>query len=716
MPLKLSDERLETFWAKAQAAKRAFSETRTESGAATVSRKDRVERDRCLLRGDHYNPALYPNGNPFREFIEVPIGLIGSNAQIVIANLLHSLPQFTVEPKAQGYVDEETGQEIAFDPETKKRLPLLLERWLTQYYVSSGAQTAFRNVLLDGLAGGGVGILHASWYEGDDDPTLPMDPSEAARLQELAQTPGVRARDLRPAYTVAGRGPVALYVSPHDFLVDPQATWDRIEEAAFMGRMFPMPKERIERVFPEWAKRNNLDRVIQDGVEFNTNPIRQHVDSEDNPEDVLVFDLWFKSVYIERDFTQEDAEGNIEQYPGGYEYPVRVVWAQDRPLDPLRVELWPLDYRNDRDERLYPFLFIIPNPQPDSFWGQSDAELQEAMQRLMNFALSALVTHAKSYAKTRHTYTQNALTDEGYRTLLHGGPDSFVECTPNAGENPIRPVERIPPDPSILQVMETAKRFMDVISGVDEPSQGITAQGEQTATEANLLASKSSSRMALKQADYEGLVETLAGMFYQAMVKYGLIGDKIRLTLPQAQGGTGEPEDVEIGPEHLVPAKVTVETGSTMAANKQQKINNTLAFTQTAAQMGALQPMNPAGFYDSQVLLDRLAALMDVDDGSGALRDISKYEQQMMMAQQMQQQQAMMAQQQQQQDQEAGRAHEMALAQVKTGQGQPPAEEPLPDPNEDPQATYAALTPEERDQLHERVLQGLNGQNGGPSA
>jgi hypothetical protein len=507
-------------------------------------------RGETLLKNAERNLDYYLGNQwkylPTSSLEPVTVNWIGNGIFRKFANLAFKPPKFSVTPVYSGesLVEEILGGELANEvvPDDTE-LRSVIAAAVEVLFEASGGWMACKAALLDRYIFG-VGIVYTTW---DDN-----------------------------------NGPIAIRVSPFDFLWDPQRAWHDWGRGRFVARTFKMYLDEVK-AMPNWSNTRKLQPSV--ASDWGWNPFSQ---SRTKPEhgEITLLEAWFKNVQVGRDKGRN----------------VRIIWAVSQPDKPLLVEDWPFELTNENGVLEFPFYLIVGHPVPERFAPLGDVDVTKDQQDELN--------QLRSYSKFRalltlKLYTRvGVLSKEALNALQSPVIGEVVQGNADAAANPIQFLPGPPYNIDIMTASQDVVRDIAVLQGVDDAMRGIQSPRRQTATEAQLMAVRSSTLAAYEQTTFETLIEDVAEALWQIAVKFGHVGYEVR---PET-GGINK-----VGLEHLIPSKIDVVSGSSRAENKIEQQQNLVQFATFVAQTGLLKtPANPAGMIDARWLIKQFADKFDL--------------------------------------------------------------------------------------------------------
>ena len=644
MAVNLPDAMLYKLWRMVEVSRERWA----------VFPKNRFDRNLDLYKGAHWKyypedeigpaPLYEPSG-----LKEVTVNYTAAGIEIKWAGDTAQDPKFEASPKITN---------APMDPMTRA----LLSEVVTQDFVgASGGWKAAQAIRLD-YAVFGIGIGMTCLRRGEEEPIPPqpgehdaIDAANQAAMDMLAGMmgsgavfgPAVQPLKIGDLFEVVGEGPMSFRISPYDFIIDPHIAWDNWQDARFVGRTYVEPVEVVQ-ADPRFKNTDGLVgvRLMAQTQNYILDPVAQTASQQEKEAYAILADVWFRQVEIQRPFRFHGV-----RYPPGL-YPVRIVWAVERPNVPLLVELWPYDIRDDRRRRQYPFHLIVNRPVPGQLVGQGDPEIGEHQQRELNLARSQELTHGDQI-RAKFMVRKGSIDDEARMALENNTIGVVVELNQEPASQPILPLPRPELPADIHQSADHAQEDLSALTGVDDAARGTPMPGDQTATEARLIAAKSASRAAKDAQKFEELLTEMAAFQWSVRCEYGITGDEVRVRTPRVGMDGGGMNVMILGEEHLVPVNISLLTGSTRIQDKQLKLERIERFAALAEQLQQVfGPMNPGGVVNPLQLLELHAEAGDFTDNLEPLFDTSDLRQ--MLIEQQQQQMALQAQAQQQALAQAG--------------------------------------------------------------
>jgi ribosomal protein L12E/L44/L45/RPP1/RPP2 len=545
--------------------------------------------------------------------------------RVSVATLTHQLPAISVRTTQPDDPIEEA----------------LIAEVLRVDLEESGAWDACREVRLDvGLYG--IGALFLSWDPGRDDDPLADDavPSgeqmvaeyqdqlAQSQMAEMVQGMGGVPEPLQPpppaepvVVRVAGEGPRARAISPWDLYLDPRTSWATYQRGRWMGRSYSLSPQEIGQLGLPRDVEEKLLASAEDGeegsraVDVRDPALRgQAVEGDQR---IPLLEVWFRDLPVD-----------------GRNQNVVCLWSPSAPEEPLLIEPWPYTLRNQSGFPLYPYFCLWGGKVPRSLRGISVAELAEPQQREINLLRSLQLTAA--WQARQRFATRGKLTEEQREAWEGEGIGNLIE---ELG-TPIEPVVQPPLDAGVYAVVEAATRDLNAHTGVTAPALGIDTPGDPTATEVRYNAGQGSVRAADDQREWEEyLVDVLRGL-WALRCDLGKYGDRLyRLQAPpninridpasglETEVPKGETLFEPLRKDHLKPADVTIEAGSTMLRDTEREVQGLIEAGTAAANLGLLAtPMQPLGVLNGEAWLRQIFARLHIQDLE-ELFDVSEYAQ-----------------------------------------------------------------------------------------
>lgn len=574
------------------------------------------DRNLSLFRGNHWGDVDDRTGFEYAYdsggMREVTINWTRDSCDILFSNRTAQDPKFSAVP-----VEDED------DP----TLGAVIGHFITKK--ANGAwriKEASESATLDSIVFG-TAISFSGWKPGRDrmEPKSPeVDPS--ATDEGASDTAKIE-----------GQGPVASRVSPYNFLIDPEVHWDNIGEAEFMGQVTVKIDTSINPARSTAGEGGDGRFMSKDAIykggrtvdrlhDFILDPgLKALMSQEGELRFVVRMDTWWKSVEIKRAFTCVE-DGVSVNYPAGF-YPVRIVWDMANEAEPLLVELWPYELRDEDDDLFYPFTVVNENPQPGSVWGRGIPDLVESQQLALNDVESARVGRALKI-REKWVAQKGTLGQEGITALQSTEDGVVVEVNSMNPATAITPLIR----PNVVMEWQEAssnlKEGMNFTTGVNDAARGAALPGDQTATEARLIAQQSTGRSAKASLRVEDHAVRLAMNCWSLQCQFRLTGEHIRYSDPNTPGPSRR---VQIDLHHLAPVKLSMSTGASRISEAQQKMERIEKFIQIAMGMLAFwSPMNPTGYLDPEFLMREYVTLSDFTSTPEKLFDVEILKQKMM--------------------------------------------------------------------------------------
>jgi hypothetical protein len=578
----------------------------------------------------------------------------------------------------------------------ERELPLILSERVTQVFHRSGAWETARAVLLDKRVFG-IGISMVGIGEGEEQPLSKSDQKfYAEQMKAMAELRGVDSASLEWPQWTKGEGSICLRVSPYDFIIDPNVDAFSLDKAAFMGRFYMVEKDAAERDdrFENNQGLPNLSTTKTANEEMVLDPaMRDREISEEHPMTMLC-EVWFRRVKLKNGFT--DADGNRQ--PGGY-YPLVVTWAAGRTDKPLRVTLWPYDLEDDRGKRKYPFDVMVNLEVPGKLRGLSDCEIIESQQLALNRGEAITLTYADRVARQKLLTFKGAMDLEA-RDRVDGPEVGAIAEVEQKGQPLSETLIAVPVPPlqgEVPLLVQTTRENINRQSGVNEMAQGEGVQGDKTLGEVQIIANQSGARAAKEDAEFEAYLISTTDKLWQLECQFKYTGSRVKISLPPGPQGGGEPREVRIGDEHLLPAEISVVTGSSKLRNDREEVQSLSTALQILNGMGELQTVaNPQGRVSALPLLTKLLQKLKVDTGDPALWDTDALKQKLAQEQMAQMQQmAAMA------PQAATLGGPQGALPASSGEGTPGPSPSAPSPEED----------QSQQNLVRQMLQAIDRQN-----
>lgn len=637
--ISMTPKEIEARWGEFKHARKAV----TDAQDGRMSYADRWARNLDLYEGRHWDTFAASGlreiaANFTRMFVDTKV-----------AALTFQPPKYDVKPTPQ------TGQPM--DP----LVAIKLSEFMNRDIVNSGGWDSAQASLSDKYLYG-TGIALCGWQYGMEVPVEESHEDLLAQIEyERALAEGqasfnqmgmlVEPPAVTQQWKLVGDGSSCIQVSPFDFFIDPFAKWHNWRrKARYMGRIFIKGLEELReaKVFNVADDIRGMKTLRDGGGDFLIDPSLQDIpDNADNPAVPLV-EIWYRRLRV-RSFRGADGRN----MPAG-EYPVKIVWALEKPDKPLQVEVWPYQYTDDRGLPDYPFDICFNAVASNRFFGMGDPELIEEQQRELNHARSADLTRAHNAAFFGYWMNQKAAIPGPNGTVAKLEKQETGKVVFGNGDKP--PDVIAPPAADVANSMSAvnAKQDMNVLSAVDEMAQGTTDTPNKTATEAQLISQKSSARGKREEQEWEEFLAGVGRKLLQANIQYKKTDIFVQVSLPrhvQSQMGLQGAAAVQgvqslpIEPYELVPSQVDVVTGSTRLGNRNEDIQGIQMLLATAHPLGyvsSIQNPNPEGI-NPRPLLEKLVSIVEAGDMQ-EIFDVSDILQQSAGWQQFQQFQAMIQQ------------------------------------------------------------------------
>lgn len=582
----------------AMALKKALGkETTDRLWKAVKNSRERVQtaykplwdRSLAVYSGNYFFHAadpLFRVGHDIGDTDWVTVNWTAAGIQIKFCGDTAVPPRFTVSPR-----------DGMSDPHVR---PILSEFFNRRFNGASGNWTAAQAAKLDALVFG-TGVVMNGWHEGAP-AAVPVD-AVSTREQDLHQEmlggiadafPDIEdAQDQIPSleelYNVSGSGAVGFRVSTYDFIIPEEARWDTFQGARFCGRTYLQSRDRLEeagydlggvRGMSEWQTDMggfNLDPAVQDAL---MGPRMGGV--EDTPRLVCMVEVYFREVRVAKDFTVDD-DGVRRTYRKGI-HNLKVLWAAERPDDPLDVTLWPYSIEDEYGEQQFPYTVLVNREVPGIFYGQGDVQIAEEQQRVLNITHSLTVDHLTK-VKEKYMVQEGELSPEGIEALESMNTREVVQTKSHPSSGPIEPVPRSQVTFEFQQAMDQEREALNAVTGVSDAARGNAIPGAATATEAQLVNALSSGRSAKDAEKFEKFLCEIGEKWWAVFCQFNDRDQTVKVRMPEPDGSPASVSMRILGRELQVPVDITLTTGATRLQDQTQRLERKerfLAFAQGA--------------------------------------------------------------------------------------------------------------------------------------
>lgn len=379
-----------------------------------------------------------------------------------------------------------------------------------------------------------------------------------------------------------------------------------------------MPVGEVRNMFPDMADQIKPDELdSEDDSSFHD---RHEI--EMNQKFVTVYEHWMRDSTIE-EYEQENQNGEKKKkkrkkYPNG-----RIVWYTKNGT---KLSDKPSPFRHGRP----PYVSIVNYMVPFRYWGISEGDQIENLNREFNVRLQQIVEHLRNYTNVVYLVSKELKISEYKikKAIAEGDHALLVNLDSSMGQKLHDMVYQLPyPNvpPGIEQLLAIIPSYIEELTGVTDISKGIVGKRErQSASEVSVLIESSHTRVRQRVRNLEHGIKRLLILVIELMqqyysepqhffnkkdnqIEYGMVTndrdvmlDEMRppseLYQAQEQGIELAPEDQQLlddyhelvnhfkgDTEIYVDFEVQVETNSTLPMDKQSLANLALRLFESGA-------------------------------------------------------------------------------------------------------------------------------------
>lgn len=327
---------------------------------------------------------------------------------------------------------------------------------------------------------------------------------------------------------------VVKSINPKNIFVNKEAV-DFDKDCTYVIERQYLPIAWLKCRFPEKAGMITADASKEDGSEPNPNdievvaPINQvqpgvlstnNINESDCRETVEVWECWLDSTEFETTTNEDGTLSTSKKYPHG-----KLVTYLPNQKMVLQESKNP--YKHGKK----PYVRFIDTVMPHSFWGESIVESLMGNQNNVNLVLSNLLSYFKLMGNPIWFVEEGSGVDPNDIT---NDTALVLEVT----EGKMGSVRRdIPPamQPGIIELYSTMLRNGEIISGVNETTQGRKPVGVTAAAAIDSLQEASQTRIRLKERNMQTSLVKMGSMMVELMMQFYNTPRVIRVAGPEGQ-------------------------------------------------------------------------------------------------------------------------------------------------------------------------------------
>jgi hypothetical protein len=451
---------------------------RIQLSIKTADRKTWAERAKVmreLYQGIYWPGQSNPSMDPFEREHRVTVNLAQINADIIIASIAYSDPEFQVVPQEPGAVANVGYQKMA----------------LTKVWNEINGLHAERRRLKDGVIYG-MGVNFVGWRFEEENaepregkrpdflpPEGPLPTLIGADMSLTAPPPEPTVEETLDNVDVVYDNPTIRRVAPFRFFVDPDHDdLDDLRDAKYCLEELLISEQAVKGN-RDWHNTSDLhgdSRVVLDDEERQK---RGKTNSEEKF--IKLYSYWQK-------------EGRRH-----------LIFADGQWDKPLLDEEWPYRFQT------YPYTVFVFRVVPDEQLPQGAIEPAETSIRTYNLYRTLQLRHDEKMARAPMGYDTQKLTDKGLSAMKSDTTGAMVECNGNFNEA-VGPIIMAPLPQDFYITQNGIKEDGNTAMAVNDYLKGAPDTTRRTLGEVNATVALSAARAQLTQRDYERACEKDANM------------------------------------------------------------------------------------------------------------------------------------------------------------------------------------------------------------
>lgn len=301
-------------------------------------------------------------------------------------------------------------------------------------------------------------------------------------------------------------------VDPNELVIPPGYTdeW----KMPWLCHRRRMPLGETKKMFPDMAKDIKPDEYESS----EDSGIHDRHDIEMNEKFVTVYELWMRDSSIE-EYEEQDDEGNPvkkerQKYPNG-----RIVWFTKGGV---KLSDKPSPFAHGRP----PYVSIANYLVPFKYWGISEGDQIENLNREFNARLQQIVEHLRNYTNVVYLVSKELKVSEYKikKAIAEGDHALLVNLDANMGQKLQDMIHQLPyPNvpPGIEQLIAIIPTYIEELTGVTDITKGQVGKRErQSASEVSVLIESSHTRVRQRVRNLEIGIKRLLILIVELMQQY----------------------------------------------------------------------------------------------------------------------------------------------------------------------------------------------------